>query len=106
MAPEIDLLNLKTEKLDGGLTRITVDVVNKGAIPTQTKVGEKSNWLKNIQVNLVSNGQILSGKANQTIDAIGGYGSKTLTWLIKANGKVTITVQSPQNGTKSLDINL
>jgi hypothetical protein len=106
MAPEIDLVNLKTEKLDGGLTRITVDVVNKGAIPTQTKVGEKSNWLKNIQVNLVSNGQVLAGKANQTIGAIGGYGSQTLTWLVKASGKVTITVQSPQNGTKSLDINL
>ena len=106
MVPEIDIANLKTEKLDGGLTRISLDVVNKGALATQTKVGEKSNWVKMIHVSLQSNGQVLAGKANQTIDAIPGYGSQHLTWLVKANGKATITIESPSNGKKTILINL
>lgn len=106
MVPEIDIANLKTEKLDGGLTRISLDVVNKGALATQTKVGEKSNWVKMIHVSLQSNGQVLAGKANQTIDAIPGYGSQHLTWLVKANGKATLTIESPSNGKKTILINL
>jgi hypothetical protein len=106
MAPEIDIANLKTEKLDGGLTRISLDIINKGALAAQTKVGEKSYWVKNIRVALQSNGQILAGKANQTIDAIPGYGSQHLTWLIKASGKATLLVESPSNGKKTISINL
>ncbi len=100
MVPEIEIANLKTEKLDGGLTRISLDVVNKGALATQTKVGEKSNWVKMIHVSLQSNGQVLAGKANQTIDTIPGYASQHLTWLVKANGKATLTIESPSSFTK------
>lgn len=106
MAPELETANLKIEKLDGGLTRISLDVINKGAMATQTKVGEKTNWIKDIHVSLQSNGQILTGKANQTIGAIPGYGSAHLTWLVKASGKATITLESPSNGKKIISINL
>ncbi|MEO5911000.1 MAG: M14 family metallopeptidase [Pelobium sp.] len=106
MAPEIETANLKIEKLDGGLTRISLDVINKGAMATQTKVGEKTNWVKDIHVALKSNGQMITGKANQTISAIPGYGSEHLTWLVKASGKATLTLESPSNGKKIISINL
>lgn len=106
MAPQLDIAHLKTEKLDNGLTRISLDVVNTGALATQTKVGEKTNWVKNIHVTLQSNGQVLAGKANQTIQAIPGYGSESLSWLVKATGKVTITIESPANGKKTISLTL
>lgn len=106
MAPMVEPLNIKTEKLEGGLTRISLDVVNKGAFATQTKVGEKSNWVKNIHVKLETSGKVLSGRANQTIGAIAGYGKESLSWLISGSGKVTITVSSPSNGQKTVSINL
>ena len=106
MAPTVSTINVKTEKLEGGLTRISLDIVNNGALATQTKVGEKSNWVKNIHVKLETNGKVISGRANQTIGAIAGYGKESLSWLISGSGKVTITVASPSNGQKTVFINL
>jgi len=106
MAPTVSPINVKTEKLEGGLTRISLDIVNNGAFATQTKVGEKSNWAKNIHVKLETSGKVLSGRANQTIGAIAGYGKESLSWLISGSGKVTITVASPSNGQETVSINL
>ena len=106
MAPTVSTMNVKTEKLEGGLTRISLDILNNGALATQTKVGEKSNWVKNIHVKLETSGKVISGRANQTIGAISGYGKESLSWLISGSGKVTITVASPSNGQKIVSINL
>ena len=106
LVPTVAPMNVKTEKLEGGLTRISLDVVNNGAFATQTKVGEKSNWVKNIHVKLETSGKVLSGRANQAIGAIAGYGKESLSWLISGSGKVTITIASPSNGQKTVSINL
>ena len=106
MAPIVEPINIKTEKLPGGLTRISLDIVNNGAFATQTKVGEKSNWVKNIQVKLETSGKVLSGRANQTVGAITSYGKESLTWLISGSGKATITIASPSNGQKTVSVNL
>jgi hypothetical protein len=106
MAPMVEPMNIKTEKLEGGLTRISLDVVNNGAFATQTKVGEKSNWVKNIQVKLETSGKVISGRANQTLGIIPSYGKESLSWLISGSGKVTVTVASPSNGKKTISVTL
>lgn len=106
--PELDILNIKTEKLGNGLTRITLDVANKGVLASHTKIGERSYWIKRIQVkvNTAGNQSVISGRRNQLLNAIDGGASQPLSWLIKGSGKLTIEAGSPSTGTASTEINL
>ncbi|RXK61927.1 peptidase [Lacibacter luteus] len=106
--PEIDIINVQTEKLANGLTRITLDVINKAALPSHSKLGERSYWVKriNVKVNNSSSQSIISGKKIQLLNALEGYSSKQLTWLIKGTGKVTIEAGSPTTGTKTIEVTL
>lgn len=108
MQPEIDLINLKTEKLGQGVTRVTVEVVNRGILPSHTKLGERFYWVKRILVktNLAKGQEILSGRSRQTLGVLAGQSSQTLTWLIKGSGQVTLEAGSPTTGSKTIQISL
>lgn len=105
--PEIDIINVRTEKT-GGLTRITLDVINKGALASYSKLGERSYWVKRIsvKVNTSGNQSVISGRKTQTLNSLEGYSSQQLTWLIKGSGKITIEAGSPTTGTRTIDVNL
>lgn len=106
--PDIDIINIKTEKPGNGLTRITVDVINKGALSYPSKLGERTYWVKriNVKVNTSGNQSVISGRKIQLLNSLEGYGTQQLTWLIKGTGKVTIEAGSPATGTKTIDVNL
>ena len=106
--PEVDIVNVRTEKLASGLTRITLDVINKSALPSHAKLGERSYWVKriNVKVNNNSSQSIISGKKIQLLNALEGYSSKQLTWLIKGTGKIIIEAGSPTTGTKTIEVTL
>lgn len=108
MAPQIEFVNLKTEKLTDGLTRVTVQLLNTGDLSTYTKIGDRSYFLKKIAVKVNGkNGQeVVSGRKNQTIESLQGKEFKELTWLIKGNGKVTIDAGCPTTGSKSIEVTL
>jgi hypothetical protein len=108
MAPQIDLIGLKTEKMEGGLSRISVKVVNTGILPTLTKIGEKSYFLKKIAVKInTGTGQaVLSGRKSQLLEAIPGKGFTELSWLIKGSGKISVEAGSPSSGSKMIDVSL
>jgi hypothetical protein len=106
--PELDIINLKTEKVGGGLTRITLDVINKGALASHSKLGERSYWVKriNVKVNTSGNQSVISGKKIQVLNSLEGYSSQQLSWLIKGTGKLTIEAGSPTTGSKTIDVTL
>lgn len=108
MAPAIDLINVKTEKLADGLTRVSLDVINPGDLPTYTRIGDRSYFLKKVVVklNLNSNQAVISGKKTQTIESIQGKGNTGLSWLIKGSGKIVIDAGSPTTGSKSIEVTL
>jgi hypothetical protein len=108
MAPQIEFINLKTEKVADGLTRITLSIMNTGDLSTYTKIGDRSYFLKKIVVkmNMNANQTVVSGRKNQSLEAIQGKEYKELTWLIKGNGKITIDASSPTTGTKSIEVSL
>lgn len=106
--PELDIVNLKTEKLGSGLTRITADIINKGALASHSKLGERSYWVKriNVKLNTNNNQSVISGKKIQVLNSLEGYGSQQLSWLVKGSGKLTLEAGSPTTGSKSIDITL
>lgn len=108
MAPQINLINLKSEKVGDGLTRITLTVMNDGDLPTYTKIGDRSYFLKKIVVklNMNNNQTVISGRKTQSLESIQAKGFKELTWLIKGNGKITIDAGSPTTGNKSIEVSL
>ncbi|MBB2146208.1 peptidase [Pedobacter sp. LMG 31464] len=108
MAPQIDVVNVKTEKVSDGLTRVTLSVLNTGDLPTYTKIGDRSYFLKKIavKVNLNANQTVVSGRKTQSLEGIQGKEYKELTWLIKGSGKITIDAGSPTTGSKSIEVTL
>ncbi|HYF31758.1 MAG TPA: M14 family metallopeptidase [Chitinophagaceae bacterium] len=106
--PETDIINVKTEKVNAGLTRVTLQVINKGAFASHSKLGERSYWVKriNVKVNTSGNQSVVSGKKSQLLNSLEGYSSQQLSWLIRGSGKLTIEAGSPTTGTKKVDINL
>ena len=108
LQPELDILNVKTEKVPGGLTRVTLTVANKGALPATSTLGEKNYWLKRIIVKVATgnNQSIISGKKSQLINNLAGYGSEELTWLIKGSGSVVVEAGCPTTGVKKQEIKL
>jgi len=108
LTPSIDIVNIKKEKLGNDLNRVTLSIINRGNLASQTKVGERSYWVKKLSVKLIPdlNQTIISGRKNQTIDAIQGQGNQSISWLIKGSGKLTINAGSPMSGTKTVEIPL
>lgn len=108
MAPKLALVNVKTEKVADGLTRVTLKVMNTGELATYTKVGDRSYFLKKIavKVNATANQTVVSGRKTQTIESIQGQEYRELTWLIKGSGKVSIDAGSPTTGSQSIEITL
>jgi hypothetical protein len=108
LQPEVDIVNVQTEKLGNNITRITATVINKGALASHSKLGERTYWVKRINVNVVTgnNQSVISGKKNQLLNALEGYSSQQLSWLVRGTGKITLEAGSPTTGTKQIDIPL
>ena len=106
--PEIDIADVKVEKLSGGISRVTVSIMNKGLLPSHSKLGERSYWIKRINVNLGvgATQSLVSGKKVQVLNALDGLSSRQISWLVKGSGKVTVEAGSPTTGRKKMDINL
>lgn len=108
MAPQLDFVNVKTEKVAAGLTRVSLKILNTGDLPTYTKIGDRSYFLKKMVVNVSANANqtFVSGRKIQSLESIQGKDFKELTWLIKGNGKITISATSPTTGSKSIEVTL
>jgi hypothetical protein len=106
--PEATLVNLKTEALDGGVTRVTVVVQNKGLLPALADVGKNNNFIKLVKINLVlaKDQTVVTGNKVTLLPNLDAGEGKELSWLIKGKGKVVIEAGAPQMGVVKLDVNL
>jgi hypothetical protein len=82
--------------------------MNDSDLPTYTKIGDRSYFLKKIIVKLNTNNNqtVISGRKTQSLESIPAKGFNELTWLIKGNGKITIDAGSPTTGSKSIEVSL
>ena len=108
LRPQIDIVNLKTEKLGRDLTRVTLDVLNKGTFPTASETGELVRWMQKtvMRVNLGHDQAIISGKPVEVMGAIDGRSSEQRSWLIQGRGNITIRVGAEASGFKEVTVNL
>ena len=108
MQPNVVLQNVKTESVGNGLTRVTVDVHNKGLLPTHTQMGEKSRWLRKIKVaiGLNKNQELISGRKITLVNSIDGDSSIHFTWLIKGKGSVSLEAGTSHTGIDKTTITL
>jgi phage gp46-like protein len=106
--PELEIINVKSEKLGNNVVRISADILNKAALASHTKLGERSYWVKRIAVKLTTgSGQtLISGKKNQLLNTVEGYSTQKLTWLVKGTGTATIEAGSPTTGHRKVIVNL
>ena len=106
--PEIELVNLKTEPLENGVSRITVTIQNKGLFAAIAEIGKSNNFNKLVKINLTltKDQSIVSGNKVTLLPNLEAGETKELSWLVKGKGKVTVEAGTPQTGVKKLDINL
>lgn len=105
MHPHIELVNVKTEKVGDGLTRLTAELYNSGAFPTASRLGERTRWVRGVGVDLnLSDGlAIVSGQPYQSFDSIQPHESKTMSWLIRGTGSLTLKAGAPNTGFATIE---
>lgn len=104
---DIEIVNLKTEKLGNGLTRVSLDVINKGGLSTHSKLGERSYFLKKVKVAVnTDKQQVVGGKKINLLNSLEAASSQSFSWLIRGTGKISIEVGCPTAGVKNVDVTL
>lgn len=108
MQSDVQLVNLKTEAVGKGLTRVTVDLYNPGSLPTHSEMGTRSKWLRRIKVEVkLGNGQeIVSGTKIEMFSSLDGDEARKLTWLIKGSGSLQIEAGAAHAGNDQITVNL
>ncbi|HET8864918.1 MAG TPA: M14 family metallopeptidase [Gracilimonas sp.] len=105
MKPNVKLVNFETEEAGRNLTRISVDVHNSGIFPTASRLGERTDWVKEVVVklDLSDDLEIVSGDVQDIIEAIEGDGTVKKTWLVRGSGSFTITAGAPNTGISTIE---
>ncbi len=107
MKPKLEFHNLKTEKLGGGLTRITVDLFNNSPLPTHSEMGERSRWLQKLQITVNKDkDEILAGNTIKLSEKLGAYEKETISWIVKGGGTTTVKAGAPHTGYATMNVKL
>jgi hypothetical protein len=109
--PQIEIKNIKIKSVGNKIFRVTASIVNDGYLPTNSAIGSKARWQRNVKVSIgLSKDQKLSaGKLINIVPSIkGSGGSQELTWLIVSTTgeKISITAESPVSGISTQTITL
>jgi hypothetical protein len=109
--PSVEIGNIKVEKKNDNVFRVTLDVVNKGYLPTNSSLGVRVRWPRNVYLTLglAKDQSVASGRAKQSLRPIRGNGGfQTVSWLVvgKTGSTVTVTAESPIAGKATETITL
>ncbi|GAB4134035.1 MAG: M14 family metallopeptidase [Raineya sp.] len=109
LMPSIQITNVRTEALSGGLTRITVDIHNKGYLPTHSEMGERTRHVDKLKIELIhsKNQTIVAGKKREVIrKAMAGGESMEVSWLVAGSGNVQVQASAATVGKETISVNL
>jgi len=118
LMPRVELVEVKHEKLGGGVYRVTAKVANTGYLPTMSSMGKTGRQLQGLQIKLdVPTGAKLFGQPNRLrIDRLAQGEGAERSWVMvlsketsdvpAAKAQAKITVWSPCVGSDAKTIDL
>ena len=113
MFPRLEISELKAEPLGSGVWRVTAAVVNRGRLPTMSRMGRTSRQLQGLQmqITLPRGASLVTGYTRVGISTLAPDGGRQeKIWLVTApSGKpasVRIRVWSPLAGSQVKSIKL
>ena len=97
--PTLDV-QVTVDARDKGLYGITAAVKNSGYLPTNSRLGAQSQWVKKVKTELVASEQvaIISGTRFYFSDQINGGSAVELTWLVAGKEGQTVTIKTASPG--------
>ena len=106
--PDVQILNLKTEALGTGLTRVIATVVNKGLLPTYAEMGDRIPYVEKVKVEikLGTGQQIVAGKRLNLRPTMVAGEAQEFVWLISGTGKITLEAGCATTGKKTVEVTL
>ena len=101
MHPRLEFLDLKVEKKDDNIFRVSLKVHNSGIFATCAESGENNMWtrLMRISVETSGNQKLLSGHKVQGIPRLEGDETAEFSWLIIGKGTIHIKAGAVNTGT-------
>lgn len=115
--PVLEVSEITTKSLGGGLTEVRASIVNKRAIPTRLEVDVVNRINRPDRIRLTGGTVVTGGirtayadgrfteqthnPAELLVDAIPGNGAVHVTWIVRGNGPFTVEVESPKGGRAS-----
>lgn len=100
MRPDLVFENISVQDAGRNLTRITMDLHNRGHLPTSTELGTRTQWVRpvNVQLEMDESMDLVSGKPRFQIERLSGRESQQITWLVRGTGPVSISAGTPSAG--------
>jgi hypothetical protein len=116
-SPKLEITNIKTRKIEGGLNEVTATVVNRRMIPTHSATNMRYKIDPPDYVYL-EGGKVIAGMIVENADLnrtteqkknpermeiqnIAGYQQVDLKWIVKGGNKFTVKVESVKGGRTS-----
>ncbi|WP_128547996.1 M14 family metallopeptidase [Larkinella soli] len=106
--PVIDIVNVRTEKLSDGLTRVTAQVVNTGLLPTGSEIGDRVRFVPKMKVEMnTGTGQtVVSGRKRLLRAPMAAGESMEVSFIVSGTGRATLEAGNAMTGMKSVEITL
>jgi len=109
--PRISIDELKTERLNESVYRLTFSVVNKGYLPSNPQAASANQWAPKVRVTVsLKEGQKLAGGKNLNfVNCLPGSGGNRLfSWVIIGQPGQTVRIEagSPMTGTIKKSVTL
>lgn len=100
---EIQIQEIKANRLSDGVYEINVFLTNPSWLPTSTAQGRRAmtSWPIRVKLNLIKDQELFSGQPVAIIPVLNGSGEvKKVTWTIRANkgSRVSVEASSPKLG--------
>jgi hypothetical protein len=91
--PKIEANVPKVEQIKENLYRVTIQVANKGLLPTYAEIGDKIRFVSKMKTEILlqKNQSMVSGRKYYIRNSMQADESEEYSWLISGTGKVTIT---------------
>ncbi len=106
--PELEFINLKTEKTGGDIFRVTVGVHNKGVFATCTEAGDFNLWTRMMRIEMVpeKDQSLISGQRIQRIQRLQGDETAEFSWLVSGSGTIQIKAGAVNTGIINTSVSL